>query len=159
MNFIKLISLLFVLSFIYSEYDDCTYTEISYKIGNTELKHNNSFVASSADDCKDRTLLEYERYYYTSKDDDDKIKTYKTHCCYYTYEGMEEYTKRNGRNLNSKGDKVGYAGTCIELTDSQYDNIQDYINYMQFNLDKNGVKIDCNSYYLQLGLLILLFIF
>jgi len=32
---------------------------------------------------------------------------------------------------------------------------------MKFNNDENGVKIDCNSYYLQLGLLslILLIIF
>lgn len=156
MNFIKVISLIFVISYIYSAYEDCLYYETKYKLSGIELETNNSFVPSSADDCKNRKLLEYERRYYYSLDDDDKIKAYKTHCCYYTYEGMEEDTKKKGYNRNSNGDKVGYAASCIELTDSQYDNIQSYINYLQFDSHRNGVKIDCNSYYLHLGLLSLL---
>ncbi len=69
---------------------------------------------------------------------------------------MEDYTKKKDSNRNSNGDKVGYAASCIELTDSEYDNIGDYINYLQFSENLNGVKIDCNSYYLHLGLLSLL---
>ena len=156
MNFIKVISLIFVISYIYSAYEDCTNSEIKYKLNGLEQETNNTFVASSADDCKGRKILEYNVNYYYTQNDDDKIKTYKTHCCYYTYEGMEDDTKKISPNINSNGDKVGYAGSCIELTDSQYDNIQNYINYLQFRYDRNGAKIDCNSYYLHLGLLTLL---
>ena len=160
MNFIEVISLLLAISYIHSEYNDCETTEISYKEDGQEYKRNNTFVPSSADDCKNRKVLEYHTYY-DNKGEPIKIKTYKTRCCYYTYEGMEEDTKYRDYNLNSDGKEVGYGSSCIELTDSQYDNIQDYVNYIQFGDDLIGVKIDCNSYYLQFGLLslILLIIF
>ena len=160
MNFIKVITLLFAICYIHSEYNDCVNTEFSYKVDGQEKKTNNTFVPSSADDCKNRKVLEYETYY-NDPDEPTKIKTYNSHCCYFTYEGMEEDTKYDDYNLNSDGKKVGYAASCIELTDSQYDNIQDYVNYLQFGYNRNGVKIDCNSYYLQFGLLslILLIIF
>ncbi len=155
MNFIEVISLLLAISYIHSEYNDCKTTEISYKEDGQEYKRNNTFVPSSADDCKNRKVLEYHTYY-DNKGEPIKIKTYKTRCCYYTYEGMEEDTKYRDYNLNSDGKEVGYGSSCIELTDSQYDNIQNYINYLQFRYDRNGAKIDCNSYYLHLGLLTLL---
>lgn len=160
MNFIEVISLLLAISYIHSEYNDCETTEISYKEDGQEYTRNNTFVPSSADDCKNRKVLEYHTYY-DNKGEPIKIKTYKTRCCYYTYEGMEEDTKYRDYNLNSDGKEVGYGSSCIELTDSQYDNIQNYVNYIQFGDDRNGVKIDCNSYYLQFGLLslILLIIF
>ena len=94
MNFIKVISLIFVISYIHSAYEDCEYSEFTYKLNGIEIKTNNSFVASSADNCKDRKILEYDKNYYRYQDDDYKIKTYKIHCCYYTYEGMEEDKKK-----------------------------------------------------------------
>ena len=49
---------------------------------------------------------------------------------------------------------------CMRLTDSQYDNIKEYVRYYSLYSDGdeayNNVKIDCKSNYVQLGLLSLL---
>ena len=73
------------------------------------------------------------------------------HCCYY---------KIKGEVLGTKLDNE----FCIEITDTQYDNIDDYIDESKDETKKSGgkiseLKIDCNSSFLTNSLLgIILFL-
>ena len=91
--------------------------------------------ASSAKDCKDL-----------------KLSGSGNHCCYYKVKGK-----------NEDGETKEYK-TCMEITDEQYDKIDDYIDYLKDNAEKNGGKIndidlDCYSSFLTNSLLgIILFL-
>ena len=91
--------------------------------------------ASSAKDCKDLKL-----------DGDGN------HCCYFKVKGE-----------NGDGETQKYE-TCIEITDKQYDKIDDYIDEYKDSAEKDGGKIedldiDCNSSFLTNSLLgIILFL-
>ena len=56
---------------------------------------NNTPVASNSSDCKDRCLLkenyEYDYDFFGNKNGTSQVKyeTYKTHCCYFTYDGIK----------------------------------------------------------------------
>ena len=88
-------------------------------------------TASSSNDCKDLNVT----------------KT-GNHCCY----------------LKVKGEIGGVSGetnTCEEITDSDYQNIKDYINAQKkagemFGAKYKEYKIDCNSSFLTISLFSLL---
>ena len=90
--------------------------------------------ASSSKDCKDL-----------------KVSGSGNHCCYY---------KIKGESSGVKLDKE----TCVEITDKQYDNIDDLIDETKDDAKENGgkiseLKVDCNSSFLTNSLLgIILFL-
>ncbi len=61
-------------------------------------------------------------------------------CCYMKY------------SIDSKNYEA-YIHTCIPVTKSQYDNIEDYIEKYEETNKVEDLKIDCSSFYLQIGLL------
>lgn len=159
MNFYNIFAFVLLISAIFCEFNDCTRTEITISPdGGTSFAQNVTYSPSSADDCKNRKVLEYDdRYYYISNiKEEDKIdyKTYNTHCCYMTYDGINYHS----RTTNSKGKSVEINGYCTQLTDAEYDNIGEYIKYYQTagKIFLPNLKIDCNSFYLKLGLLSLI---
>lgn len=159
MNFYNAFPFVLLISTIFCEFNDCTRTEITITPdGIPSYTDNVTYSPSSADDCKNRKVLEYKDHYYllSNVKEENKIlyKTYNTHCCYVTYDGMN-YQERT---TNSKGNSVEMNGRCEALTDAEYDNIADYVKYLQTE-GKNflpNLKIDCNSFYLKLGLLSLI---
>ena len=98
-------------------------------------KYCSGASASSSKDCKDL-----------------KVLGSGNHCCYYKTKGKDE----NGKTQEYK--------TCLEITDEQYDKIDDYIDYLEEIAEKEGNKIDdldidCNSSFLTNSLLgIILFL-
>ena len=99
-------------------------------------KYCSGASASSSKDCKDL-----------------KVLGSGNHCCYYKVKGKDE----NGKTQEQK--------TCLEITDEQYDKIDDYIDYLKDNAEKygggkiNDIDIDCNSSFLTNSLLgIILFL-
>ena len=159
MYFYNIFAFVLLISAIFCEFNDCTRTEITISPdGGTSFTQNVTYSPSSVDDCKNRKVLEYDDKYYNliNVKEENKIlyKTYNTHCCYMTYDGIN-YKERT---TNSKGNSVEMNGICVELTDALYDNIGDYVKYSQTE-GKNfmpNLKIDCNSFYLKLGLLSLI---
>ena len=91
--------------------------------------------ASSSKDCKDL-----------------KVSGSGNHCCYYKIKGE-----------NEKGKTEEYK-TCLEITDEEYNNIDDYIDDRKDAAKKSGGKvkdldIDCYSSFLTNSLLgIILFL-
>lgn len=80
------------------------------------------------DDCKDDNL------------DQTLEKDYGyEHCCFAT----DDYRLKNG--------------ACIALTKPQYENIKDLIKHKELEDGAINGKIDCNSLYLKIGLLSLIF--
>ena len=57
----------------------------------------------------------------------------KTHCCFF----------QSDDQINSK---------CISLTDIQYDNIDDYIEYNEILWGYVNVRINCKSFYYKFGI-------
>jgi len=193
MNFIKLTISLFLILTVYSAYEDCMYVESEYTIKNyyknaegerytkddgsqdykdTKLPSNFTFIASKADDCKNRKIRAYTdgSHYYDSQKDDERKETFYTHCCYFTYDNMdqyefnileEKYDKNNPYSYrNEVSKKEGVKGQCTALTDHQYDNIKEYILHMQLKDGKyKNLKIDCNSYNIQFFIINLFLLF
>ena len=190
MKFIKLNIFLILVLTVYSVYEDCMYVESEYTLKNspydsdhkrydpkdgnpvyqdTKFPANFTFVASKADDCKNRKLRPYtdNRYFYDSQKDDERDETFYTHCCYYTYDEMDKYEYNKVEyefdkdNYDTKlKTKEGYKGACIALTDLEYNNIKEYKLHMELNSGRyKNLKIDCNSYYLQFFILNLLLLF
>ena len=106
---------------------------------NTSDNSNKSYCydktsASSSDDCKDL-----------------KVSEDGNHCCYL-------YGKAEYKGETSESER------CIEITNEDYDNIDDYIDKVKDNAEKAGGKvkkyeIDCNSSFLTNSLLsIILFL-
>ena len=188
-----IISLVLVIN-VYTAYEDCSFYESEYTIKNyfmdadgvryvkddgytpdykdTKFPANLTFIATKADDCKNRKTrpyIDYNGVYYDSQKDDERKETFHTHCCYLTYDDMDkyEYNVLESKYDKDTGDikvtnKEGIKGHCIALTDLQYNNIKEYITYQQIrNGEYKNYKIDCNSYYLQIFILnlILLFLF
>ena len=154
MNFIKLNIFLILVLTVYTAYDDCRLVESEYTLKNspydsdhdfykdkdgnpiyqdTKFPSNFTFTASKADECKNRKLRAYEDsrgLYYDSQKDDERDETFYTHCCYYTYDGMDQYEyneveyeydkKTGGQKLKTK---EGLQGACLALTDLEYTNI------------------------------------
>lgn len=179
MNYIKFILSFLVIITVYSAYEDCENIEYKYiandwdfvtsKYVSTESPDNKTFIATSADDCKDRSLLKKEPRYDLNRDSHDKVYYYE-HCCFFTYDNMETYEyKEIGYTTDDKGktkyDYEKIPGKCIALTDVQYKNIKDFILSLQLlNSDGykyNNLKIDCKSYNIHFFMisLALLFLF
>ena len=172
MKSIKYIALILLITNICAAedpfvFDPCSTEVFTYKreSDSEETKGTRIFEAKSANDCKDRKNGEYTYDSYEYDFDNNKYKlktkgttkTFYTHCCYITYDRIKEFEL--GRD--SKNEETGIEGYCTGLTDSQYEHIKDYINYLTFKVDDddyalNKVKIDCKSKYIQLGLLSLL---
>ena len=72
-------------------------------------------------------------------------ENYGFRCCYMTY------------SIDSKNYEADIH-TCILITQNQYDNIEDYIDRYEDTNRVIDLKIDCSSFYLQFGLLLLLMI-
>ena len=194
MNIVKFIISLILVINVYTAYEDCSFYESEYTIKNyfmdadgvryvkddgytpdykdTKFPTNLTFIATKADDCKNRKTRPYidsRGVYYDSQKDDEREETFHTHCCYVTYDDMDkyEYNVLESKYDKDTGDikvtnKEGIKGRCIALTDLQYNNIKEYITYQQIrNGEYKNYKIDCNSYYLQIFILnlILLFLF
>lgn len=166
MNFIKIICLSLILSTINSGYDstahrfeDCSRTIFTWTdAGNSKHYETNKVVASSANDCKNREILDYkDAYYYPGASDDVKFNRHASHCCYMTFDNI----KGNVYNYDSKGRQtVELEGFCVELHEGEYKNIKEYINYLYLDKKYLNLKIDCNSYYLKFGFLsLILFLF
>ena len=179
MNYIKFILSFLVIITVYSAYDDCENTEYKYKYTQwdfltskyetTESPDNKTFIATSVDDCKDRSLLKKEPNYDDNGDSHDE-EYYYEHCCFLTYDNMEKYEyKEIGRTRDDKGnikrDYEKITGKCIALTDVQYKNIKEFILSKQFlqsgGYMYNNLKIDCKSYNIHFFMisLALLFLF
>lgn len=171
MNNIKYISLILLIVNIFGAddpfvFDPCSTEVFTYKrdTDTEEQKGTRTFEAKNANDCKDRKNAEYtsDSYEYDYVNGKYKLKTkdvtknFYTHCCYVTFDRIKEYPL----SLDSKYERTGIEGFCQALTDSQYNNIKDYIKYLSFYTEEgwplNNVKIDCNSNNIQLGLLSLL---
>lgn len=201
MNFIKLIISLILFLSIYTTYEDCMYFESEITIKNyykdadgkpytknngdpdykdTKLPANLTFIASKADDCKNRKTRPYSygKYYYDSQKDDERTETFQAHCCYITYDGMDKYVfnkleykyDKDKATYNSYygydlddlevSNKEGIKGMCIALTDLEYDNIKHYITNLQLDDARmKNLKIDCNSYNLKFFILNLILLF
>lgn len=150
----KFIVLILLIAYIYT--DPITYinqceNEEYTKTGET-FKRQRKFEAKSANDCKDRTILEYNDYYYSSGElAEYKIKTFYTHCCYVTYDRIKD-----DKEYDDEGKAYSIEGFCKRLTDSQYENIKDFILANEFNKERNNMKIDCDSTFLKIGFLSLL---
>ena len=73
--------------------------------------------------------------------DSQKDDLKKTHCCHFQAENLVD-------------------PKCISLTQTQYDNIEDYIKYNEILWGYVNLKINCNSFYLGVAIfeIILLFI-
>ena len=195
MSFIKLEILLFLVLNAYSVYEDCRFVESEYTVKNsaidsdgkpygykdgdkiykdTTFTKNFTFAASKADDCKNRKLREYEDsgYFYDSQKDDERDKTFYTHCCYYTYDDMDKYEFNEVEYEHDKDSyndyqkevkkKEGVKGACVALNDLEYNNIK----YFKIHKELSGgmyknLKIDCYSNNLKFFILnlILLFLF
>ena len=162
MNSIKYFVLILIISCIYTDTtlfikNQCSIEQ--YTNSDTKLPNTRYFEAKSGNDCKDRKILEYDdnSYDYTGKLLDDKVKTFYTHCCHITYDRIKD----DKRGENSKGESIGIEGYCIRLTDTQYKNIKEYALGYALDIERDNVKIDCNTNYLQFGLssLILLILF
>ena len=141
-------------------WEDCGKTIFSYTKNSIKYYKQNYVNANSVDDCKDRQL-EFERNYYYTKKDEDKIKSKYTHCCYYTYDGFEYDSEKN---YNSDGKQVvERKGGCVALTDAEYNHIGEFIKYKQMDNEyyNYNLKLDCFSNYLKIGFfnLILLILF
>ena len=169
MNNIKYISLILLIANIFAAddpfvFDPCSTEVFTYKIDSEEYKSTRTFEAKSANDCKNKKNGEYTYDSYDYDYDNNKYKlktkgttkTFYSHCCYITYDRIKDF--QLGRD--SKNEETGIEGYCMGLTDSQYDNIKEYIKYLSFNVDDdyalNNVKIDCKTNYVQIGLLSLL---
>ena len=76
--------------------------------------------------------------------DDDISQTQKDvgieHCCFVSDDYQYKY------------------GACMALTKPQYENIKDLIKHKELEDGVVNGKIDCNSFYLEIGLLSLIFI-
>ena len=184
MNNIKLILSLILVISVYSAYEDCESVVKEYTIKNggydgkgnpTDIKKddNFTFIAASSDDCKSRTIRKYKGTYgfYDSADSSANTKeTHLEHCCYFTYDNMENFEPKNllayEYDSNSYNGKKAITeekitGKCIALTEFQYKNIKDFIELEQLTNDKYiNLKIDCSSdnlkfFFLSLFLLIL----
>ena len=180
----------FFFSYVFSfDYDgDCSIINREYTYKNSQLNDKNewidskqnlnfTFIASSADDCKGRTIRQYKvtqygYYYDTAKDEKDftTVETNYKHCCFFKYDNMEKYEgsivltrerdTKTGKTNDVTEEKI--TGRCIPLTEYQYKHIGDYIEYQELS-DNNivNLKIDCNAtnlHFLFLSL-ILLFLF
>ena len=141
MNFLKYITLLIVIANIYSAYNDCEQTEITVTLGSYSSPLNTTFSATKGDDCKDRTI-----------NDDDKNKYNKKYCCYITYDGY----KYSNFKTDTDGKQVEITGSCMTLTDEQHSHIKDLIKYNEIYHGYTNYQIDCESYYLQLGIISIL---
>ena len=141
MDFLKYITLLILIANIYSAYNDCEKTEITVTIDGYSYPRNTTFSATKGDDCKDRTI-----------NDDDKNKYNKKYCCYVTY----DQHKYENEPINGQGKYVGIDGSCMTLTDDQYNHIKDIIKYNEIYYGYTNYQIDCKSYYLQLGIISIL---
>ena len=194
MNIIKFIISLILVINVYTAYEDCSFYESEYTIKNyyrdadgnyyykddrvtldykdTKFPTNLTFIATKADDCKNRKTrpyIDYNGVYYDSQKDDERKETFHTHCCYITYDDMDKYEYNvleekydKDTRSTSVSNKEGIKGQCVALTDLQYNNIKELLIYKQITDGKyKNVKIDCNSYYLQIFILnlILLFLF
>ncbi len=79
-----------------------------------------------------------------------------------TYECVDKFTAadRDGGYYccyeKAKSGNV-QVSDCVMLEEEQYDDIKNYIGYLKDSGLKD-VSVDCNSYYLQLGILSLLLI-
>ena len=168
---------------------DCENENKEYTLKNRDIDNNGkyidyktnknfTFIASKADDCKNRALrkyivisgINYGLFYNSAKNDKD-IKTeptYYKYCCYLKYNKMEKYetkniiseeydTKNNKRNI-LKEEKI--TGRCIALTEYQYEHLENYIELLQ--LTNNLIVkplVDCKSSYLHLFILNLILLF
>ena len=73
--------------------------------------------------------------------DEQKKDLKKTHCCFF----------QSDNQLDPK---------CISLTETQYDNIDDFIEYNEILWGYVNVKINCNSFYYKCGIFyVVLFLF
>ena len=185
MNNIKLILSLIIVISVYSAYEDCVHVEKEYTWKNYDYDYktdkyldlkdtaNYTFIAASKDDCKSRTLRKYsgDYGYYDSADSSSHTKeTFHEHCCYLTYDNMENFESTNKLVLDydkkpgstpkvTSEEKI--TGKCIALTEFQYKNIKDYIEHEQLtNNEYINLKIDCSSdnlkfFFISLFLLIL----
>lgn len=88
-----------------------------------------SETASSKDECNKKELSEGE-----------KFVGYK-YCCYFTAKA---------------GGITGSA--CLPISQESYDKIDDYIKSLETISGASDIKVDCNSHYLELGLIGLLFL-
>ena len=173
MNNIKLILSLIIVISVYSVYEDCTQVgkEYTYKNGafdddykRIDFKEtkNFTFIAGSADDCKSRTVRKYsgDDGYYDSADSSSHTKeTFHEHCCYFTYDNMENFETKNKLvveyDSNHPHDpkvitEEKITGKCVALTEFQYKNIKDYIEHEQMtNNEYINLKIDCSSHNLK----------
>jgi len=168
MNNIKLILSLIIVISVYSAYEDCMQVEKEFTIknGDYDTKNNKyidykdtanfTFIAASKDDCKSRTVRKYKgkKGYYDSADSSANTKeTFHEHCCYFTYDNMENYEDKNELvyEYESSGEKKitteeKITGKCVALTEFQYKNIKDYIEHEQLTNDEYiNLKIDCSS--------------
>ena len=168
----KLILLIIFVSYIYSDdpfvkddygryyFNDCGSTILTITKNSQKIYFQNPVNAKSVDDCKGKQL-EYERDYYMTKDDEDKIKSIYTHCCYLTYDG---FNHENVHAYDSDGDDtIEREGGCVALTDAEYNHIGEFIKYKQMDNEyyNYNLKLDCFSNYLKIGFfnLILLILF
>jgi len=201
MNHIMLLLPLLLLINVNS-YEDCMYVEKEYKIKNDEYIHdgpfadwkwvddigkeNFTFIAQNADDCKSRTLrnYEYRGMFYDNKVNDKYKETFYTHCCFFSYDEMEKYEDPN--EIEKEKDAITFTSTddyyrrssliyereekvtkkeeitgkCIALTDNQYENIKEFILHAKYQTGRYiNLKIDCSTSYLQFFMITLMLLF
>ena len=65
--------------------------------------------------------------------DEQKNTLKKTHCCFF----------QSDNQVDPK---------CVSLTQTQYDNIDDYIEYNEILWGYVNTKINCNSYYIDISI-------
>ena len=99
-----------------------------------EDENGNTYVPSSADDCKKRLT-------------EDEKKNLYSHCCMIKYEHMED----------DNGNKI--SASCGTIRQAQFDKIKDYVKYQTFKYGLDGYEIDCKSFYINISILILIFLF
>lgn len=161
---------------------DSTSIKVSdWKFEDFEKDKNFTFIAESVDDCKNRALRKYYNgYYYDTKFDDNCEETFLEHCCFISYDNMEQKEKPNiyeeemekvtisgysdFSKLNNRKKTVTkqeeIKGACIALTENQYKHIKEYIIEMENEEGKyTNLKIDCNTSYLQFFMITMLLLF
>ena len=127
---------------INSAYEDCENFVTTWTVKNEQYvsgswkdnkyDKNRTFVAGSADDCKDRTLRKYydNNFYYDKKGKDDNYyETNYEHCCFLSYDNMESYEKSYAQTIELEKDtsKVSIFGG-YSYYGEEYDTYLEGIN-------------------------------
>ena len=91
-----------------------------------------SFISIFSDQCYKFTgVPSTENDCFNQLSDEQKNTLKKTHCCFF-----------------ESDDQVDPK--CVSLTQTQYDNIDDYIKYNEILWGYVNTRINCNSYYVNI---------